>query len=74
MHHLCVQNIGPTILKFWKTQIKMKIKDATHLINFHSVPTGTQLKDTDFLGKLSIILSYIQRRTYISIVQLLWTD
>lgn len=39
----------------------MKIKDATHLINFHSVPTGTQLKDTDFLGKLSIILSYIQR-------------
>lgn len=52
----------------------MKIKDATHHINFYSVPTGTQLKDTDFGGKLSIILSYIQRRTYISIVQLLWTD
>lgn len=50
----------------------MKIKDATHHINFYSsVPAGTQLKDTDFLGKLSIILSYIQRRTYISIVQLL---
>lgn len=41
----------------------MKIKDATHHINFYSVPTGTQLKDTDFLGKLSIILSYIQHRT-----------
>lgn len=53
----------------------MKIKDATHHINFYSsVPAGTQLKDTDFLGKLSIILSYIQRRTHISIVQLLWTD
>lgn len=49
----------------------MKIKDATHHINFYSVPTGTTLKDTDFWGKLSIILSYIQRRTHISIVQLL---
>lgn len=49
----------------------MKIKDATHHINFHSVPTGTQLKDTDFGGELSIILSYIHRRTHISMVQLL---
>lgn len=30
----------------------MKIKDATHHINFYSVPTGTQLKDTDFFGQI----------------------